>query len=48
SYGSFEGGIEGLSSEFTRVEEALAPLYARWEELEIKKAGTGDQGPEMS
>lgn len=38
AYGSIEGGIEGLSRDYIRLEGELFTLYARWEELEIKKA----------
>ena len=37
SYGAFPGGIEGLSREFSDLEQYLAVKYARWEELELKK-----------
>ncbi len=36
-YAGASGGIAGISNEYTRVEQALAAQYARWEELEIKK-----------
>lgn len=36
-YEKADGGIAGLSAEYTRVEQELAARYGRWEELEIKK-----------
>jgi len=39
SYAGAEGGIAGISANYSRLEAELAMSYARWEELEIKKAG---------
>ena len=39
SYAGAEGGIAGISANYSRLEAELAASYARWEELEIKKAG---------
>ena len=39
SYASVEGGVAGISANYSRVEAALAASFARWEELETKKAG---------
>lgn len=36
-YEKADGGIAGLSAEYTRVEQELAARYIRWEELELKK-----------
>lgn len=36
-YENADGGIAGLSAEYTKVEQDLAARYIRWEELEIKK-----------
>jgi ABC transport system ATP-binding/permease protein len=38
-YGSAEGGIAGITANYSRLEAELASGYARWEELEMKKAG---------
>ena len=38
-YGSVEGGIAGITANYGRLEAELAAGYARWEELEMKKAG---------
>ncbi|RII27341.1 MAG: ABC transporter [Geobacter sp.] len=37
-YAEKPGGIAGLSAEYTKLEQELAGKYARWEELEMKKA----------
>jgi ABC transport system ATP-binding/permease protein len=39
AYGSAAGGIAAVSGEFTRLEEVLARIYGRWEELELKREG---------
>jgi ABC transport system ATP-binding/permease protein len=39
SYAAAEGGIAGISANYSRLEAELAASFARWEELEIKKAG---------
>ena len=39
SYAGAEGGIAGISANYSRLEAELAASYARWEELETKKAG---------
>jgi len=39
SYASVEGGIAGISANYSRLEGELAVSFARWEELETKKAG---------
>jgi ABC transport system ATP-binding/permease protein len=39
SYASAEGGIAGISANYSRLEAELAASFARWEELETKKAG---------
>jgi len=39
SYAGAEGGIAGISANYSRLEAELAASFARWEELEIKKAG---------
>ena len=39
AYAGAEGGIAGISANYSRLEGELAASYARWEELEIKKAG---------
>jgi len=38
-YGTVEGGIAGITANYGRLEAELATGYARWEELEMKKAG---------
>ena len=38
AYGDAVGGIAALSAEFGRLEEELAALLARWEELETKRS----------
>ena len=39
SYAGAEGGIAGISANYSRLEAELAASFARWEELETKKAG---------
>ena len=39
AYASVEGGIAGISANYSRLEAELGSNFARWEELEIKKAG---------
>jgi ABC transport system ATP-binding/permease protein len=39
AYAGAEGGIAGISANYSRLEAELATSYARWEELEMKKAG---------
>ncbi|UFS69086.1 ABC-F family ATP-binding cassette domain-containing protein [Geomonas sp. RF6] len=39
SYATVEGGIGAISARYSAVEAELAASYARWEELELKKAG---------
>jgi ABC transport system ATP-binding/permease protein len=39
SYAGAEGGIAGISANYSRIEVELATSFARWEELETKKAG---------
>ena len=38
-YETAEGGIAGITANYGRLEAELAAAYARWEELETKKAG---------
>lgn len=38
-YATVEGGIAGITANYGRLEAELAEGYARWEELETKKAG---------
>ena len=38
-YASAEGGITGITADYARLEGELAASFARWEELETKKAG---------
>ena len=39
SYATAEGGVAGISANYSRLEAELAAAYGRWEELETKKAG---------
>ena len=39
SYGAVTGGIAAISADYSRIEAELAASFARWEELETKKAG---------
>ena len=39
AYAGAEGGIAGISANYSRLEAELAASFARWEELETKKAG---------
>jgi len=39
SYASAEGGVAGISARYSELEAKLAESFARWEELETKKAG---------
>ena len=39
AYAGVAGGIAGVSADYSRLEAELAASYARWEELEMKKAG---------
>jgi len=39
SYAAADGGVAGISANYSRLEAELAAAYARWEELETKKAG---------
>ena len=39
AYAGAEGGIAGISADYSRLEAELAASFARWEELETKKAG---------
>jgi ATP-binding cassette subfamily F protein uup len=38
-YDTVAGGIVGITANYGRLEAELAAGYARWEELEVKKAG---------
>jgi len=37
SYATAEGGVAGISADYSRLEAELAAAYERWEELETKK-----------
>jgi len=38
SYATAEGGVAGISANYSRLEAELAAAYGRWEELETKKS----------